>query len=357
MRVVNTFFACNQNSGVFNYTVPAVGRNSYANVPASTLFYGANGVADGKLYTFGGFSGGVNTAICRDYDPVADAWALNTSLPGGAAQLASIAFDGTYFYRVGGLTTVSLLRHDRYDPVANTWTTGLSHSGMAAQRGGALVYAPNGLLYIAGGSGDLNGMYSYDPANDAGGWTQLANLPRNRLAPTAEVIGSRIYVAGYGGDFIDIYDIAGDSWSTGAAPAAHAENYAQSATANGYFYLMSAGGGNVAQRYDPVANSWVNVANPPTAQVQQACAHVGNGLILMAGGSADGDATQGYIDFQGSIITAPFDGAASGGDALMNITTGLTAVDVAFSAGDRLGFRVNAWNTAQAQKSTTLVAS
>ena len=101
---------------------------------------------------------------------------MRSPLPTDAFGVA-VASDGTYAYAFGGYSFSvpgALTQVSRYDPVADTW---LSRAAIPANTYSAVaVYGANGNIYLFGGT-------------DA---TNVYNTTR-------------------------IYNIAGDSWSTGAA--------------------------------------------------------------------------------------------------------------------------------------------
>ena len=175
---------------------------------------------NGKIYVPGGFNGAHITENAI-YDIATNMWSTGAPLP--AAQTGTnVAFNGK-IYNFGGnpgpQATVTI-----YDIATNTWTTGASMP--AAVTYGRATVAGN-FAYYAGGitTVTVNTLYRYDLA--ANTWATEAPL---QTARTSEELmtspdGCKIYAV-MGGDAtfftgvplpvsVEIYDIAGNSWTYG----------------------------------------------------------------------------------------------------------------------------------------------
>ena len=157
--------------------------------------------------------------------------------------------------------------------------------------------------YIAGGYSFTTGLtmgelYKFDPAANA--WSTLADMtppaimamavyypPTNKLY----VFGGEDAVSAVNYDTTRIYDVASNTWSTGAAMP-DVRSFAMSGynPANGKIYVASGyntGTVDSAQpttwEYDPVANSWANKA-PIPHPVGGAGQAIINGHLYVAGG-------------------------------------------------------------------------
>jgi len=153
---------------------------------------------------------------------------------------AAGASDGTFFYAAGGYSfsqipgTVAVF--NRYDPVANTWTP-LPDMPQSAAMPVAVYYPPTNKIYVFGGEdGDLGTNYNitriYDVASNS--WTTGANMPDVRSFAAGGYVpatGMIYIVAGYNtGDVTSSqnttwqYDPALDTWTdlTGTDPYPHA---------------------------------------------------------------------------------------------------------------------------------------
>ncbi|PYK12281.1 MAG: hypothetical protein DME64_16940, partial [Verrucomicrobia bacterium] len=113
--------------------------------------------------------------------------------------------DGTYVYQAGGYSFNSantLSVFNRYDPVADTWTT-LSDMPTAAFMASAVYYPPGDKIYVFGGEDADSGVnYNvtriYDIASQT--WSTGANMPdvRSFMASGYNSDNGKIYlVSGY----------------------------------------------------------------------------------------------------------------------------------------------------------------
>ena len=143
---------------------------------------------------------------------------------------AAGASNGTFFYAAGGYSFSSgmtLAVVNRFDPVANSWTA-MASMPQAAIMATAVYYPPTNKIYVFGGE-------------DAALGTNY-NITR-------------------------IYDIATNTWSTGAnMPDVHSFAAGGYIPATGKIYIIS--GYNTGQvtsaqpntwAYDPVANTWTDL--------------------------------------------------------------------------------------------------
>jgi hypothetical protein len=119
---------------------------------------------------------------------------------------------------------------DYYDPVTNTWgtVTAGSWTGTYTPKLGAAVAGYNGKIYVLGGyaEGGTNSgtVQIYDIATNT--WTAGTALGTNLASGGATRVGTKIYIlngtaanatAAFGAiTTLNIYNIATDSWSTGA---------------------------------------------------------------------------------------------------------------------------------------------
>ena len=162
-------------------------------------------------------------------------------------------------------------------------------------RGASVVYA-GGKLYKIGGYGYVSGTGAsrpwldiYDIAADT--WSQGADMPGARYWIDCEEISGKIYCAGgystTGTNTLYIYDITLGTWSTAASTLpANRYNYA-SVKLNGKYYLI--GGytttySNSLLEYDPVSDTWNTSLPNMTSARRYAHAAVMGGKIYVAGG-------------------------------------------------------------------------
>jgi hypothetical protein len=174
---------------------------------------------------------------------------------------AAGASDGTFFYAAGGYSfsqAITLAVFNRYDPVSNSWAP-LPDMPQAAIMAVAVYYPPTNKIYVFGGE-------------DAGSGTNY-NITR-------------------------IYDIAGNSWTTGAnMPDVRSFMAAGYVPATGMIYLL--GGYNTGTvdsaqpntwQYDPAADSWTDLTGTdpyPHAAGGFAYGVINNKLYISGGRDAN----------------------------------------------------------------------
>jgi N-acetylneuraminic acid mutarotase len=173
---------------------------------------------------------------------------------------------------------------------------GLSVYGASAASTGNYVYVGGGYSFVS--SGDTNVFARYDVA--ANTWTALANLPDASATMASMVfspVNNKIYVfggesaaAGTVTNVTRIYDIASNTWSSGALMP-DVRSFMASGYFNGKIYLVggyTTGSVTTAQNqtweYDPVANSWVTAKAPAPHVFGGAGSGMIDGQIIVAGG-------------------------------------------------------------------------
>ena len=131
----------------------------------------------------------------------------------------------------------------------------------------AFAQDPAGNFYVIGGvsSGQVvNTLYRYTPSSNT--WTTLAAAPGTfGEAPAGAYYNGKIYVApGLGETSFFIYDVAGNSWTTG--PSYPGSGYGEAAGAyNGKFYTIGGNATSDTWIFDIAANSWsAGTAAPAT---------------------------------------------------------------------------------------------
>ena len=158
-----------------------------------------SGVASvgGMVYTFSGVSTGAIVATSYKYNPATNAWTTIAPLPAAREQPSAVS-DGTYIYILGGADTTGATTTTmyRYDPVANTWTP-LAPSPDQHYLGPA-VYSPvTNKVYNFGGfgaSGVTNVTRIYDIATNS--WSTGAPMLQTLSDEAAVYYNGRVYVAG-----------------------------------------------------------------------------------------------------------------------------------------------------------------
>ena len=211
-------------------------------------------------------------------------WATAMTGPPARYRAGGVS-DGTYIYVFGGGTSAGTLLNDlwRWDPASQTWTQ-LANMPTGKQNIQGAYW--NGKIYVPGGFTTVHITENaiYDIASNT--WSTGAPLPATQTG-TNVAFNNKIY--NFGGNpgpqtTTTIYDIAANTWSSGA-PMPVATTYGRAAAAGSFAYY--AGGistvtTNAVYRYDFVANTWTTVAPLQTARTSEELMTSPDGLKLYA---------------------------------------------------------------------------
>lgn len=194
------------------------------------------------------------------------------------------------FYLAGGEATGGNYDNpiEEYDPATGVWTDrvplllGVSNTGAAAV--GDNVYVPGGY----DGVGGVTAMQRYDV--NANVVFSMTAMPAPNFAHAVVAYDERIHVlggndTGTSGTTHMIYDVATDSWDTGA-PLTTAVNYPAAATDGTYIYVLGGNTSNLAvvQRYDPATDTWDTIADMETGRGGAGAFFDGANLWAVGGG-------------------------------------------------------------------------
>ena len=238
---------------------------------------------------------------------------------------AAGASDGTYFYAAGGYSfslfpqpgIVNSLYRWSPDPSPNgTWTTS-APMPQAAAGATAVYYPPTNKIYVfGGGDPDTGETYNitqiYDIASNT--WSTGAPMPDVRDWPAGGYIpatGQIYIISGYRTTYVNTaqpntwaYDPVADSWTdlTGSAPFPNPAGGTAYGVINNKLYIAGGGNGqpiNLTWEYDPVANTYTQKADEPAMwQNHVPGSAVASGLLWVFGGGS------------------PFSGVGAGNSAL-----------------------------------------
>ena len=279
-------------------------------------FPGATNVGSTYLVTYGGYDGSSTTATAEvatgsgggcgtpvaTNTPAATPTCQAGGTPGPwvvaspvayAARGISAVSDGTYVYMSGGYDGTNVHADNmRYDPATDTYTT-LAPAPVQHYLGQGVYDPSNNKIYIPGGFGlgiELNNLQIYDIASNS--WTSGANMPATLSDHASMYYNGKVYVAGgYDGSgavsTLYAYDIAANSWST-LAPLPQALYLPGFGADNGKLYVAAGNNGsselNTLYIYDIASNSWTSGANVPQAVTAPAGAMVNGKLWVIGGG-------------------------------------------------------------------------
>ena len=124
----------------------------------------------------------------------------------------------------------------------------------------------------------------------AGQWQQLASMPSERQELASAVLNGKIYVlgglnqSGVSTNNVEVYNPATDSWAS-VQPLPLATDHNNAAVAAGKLYSLN---GNRTFLYDPIGNSWAQVATMNFPHGRTAAVGVINDKIYVAGGMGVG---------------------------------------------------------------------
>ncbi|MDD3421678.1 MAG: S8 family serine peptidase, partial [Methanocellales archaeon] len=262
----------------------------------SARFGAAAGVIDGVLYVAGGHDGTTGaTSTLQAYNPTTNTWSTLASMPqgrysgdGAGAINGKLYVTGGWNWPASGLPQSQLFV---YDPVANSWSTNAS---LPILSGNGATGVIGGKLYVTtpcdGYSGYRKFLHVYDPATNT--WSQLASSPNAHADPAFGVINNKLYVAGGTGDSgvhanLDVYDPATNTWTTKAPMPTSLTGLAGGVINDKFYAIGGSSAGvyyNTVYVYDPSTDTWTTKTSMPTAR-SGAVAGAINGVIYVAGGT------------------------------------------------------------------------
>lgn len=290
-----------------------------AEIPVPREGYGAAAI-DGILYYVAGNGEGGDLRINQAYDPALDTWSTRAPLPAAAeprAEEAAVS-DGTFLYLIGGRTrgpATVLSELWRYDPASDSWLqlasmpTARATEYMAAIDHGQIFVVGGRTTLSPGGGGELDVVEAYDIASNT--WSTKAPMPEPRSDAVVLAQDAHLYVfGGYGpsefpnGNKTDttfIFDIAGNTWTTGAslpAPIPPTELEPNGARVNltgavcsGRLHVLGGSGPVIRDAlntnnwiYDPVADRWHDGEPLPRGTTESQAVSAGDKIYVVGGG-------------------------------------------------------------------------
>jgi uncharacterized membrane protein len=252
-------------------------------------------------------------------------WFAGAPVPGGIARYAAAQCAETpeVFYVVFGQDAAFALSNKawRYDSLANEWTQLASVPTAGTLGSAGTCY--QGKLYVIGGTGvNANKLFIYDIASDS--WSTGANLPRNAFGADAGAWDGKIYLVsgntdnatinGALTDQVDVYDIGMDSWSLGN-PAPVAASLAGTVQAGKYLYQAGGYGPDLAmnfattRRLDLSTGDWSTGPDLPAGRADLALAITDTALYAIGGDSSGG----GQFNSEDTVYRLEWAGWPAGG--------------------------------------------
>jgi N-acetylneuraminic acid mutarotase len=201
-------------------------------MPTARMFFGT-AVYQDKIYVMGGKIGQKATNQTEVYDPSTDTWTPKASMPIACYDLSANLVN-CKIYLIGGIKPLNgnnitcINTTQIYDLQTGTWTIGTPIPNAVYCYASAVV--GNKIYVISGSTLSPNTVTNltqvYDTQTDT--WSTQAPIPTPVNAPAGISINNgdspKIYVIGGGGtqfastyNLIQIYDVHGNFWSTGAS--------------------------------------------------------------------------------------------------------------------------------------------
>ena len=174
------------------------------------------GVVQGKIYVIGGASVHPGTKLVslgpaiphrsmstnEVYDPATNKWESRSPMPTARNHAAIGVVNGKIYVLGGRVGSVFVNASatdvvEEYDPATDSW--GNARARMPTPRSGTAYGTYGGKIYVAGGEylnsqvvGAFQALEAYDPASNS--WSTLSPMSLPLNAPTAVVLGNRLYV-------------------------------------------------------------------------------------------------------------------------------------------------------------------
>jgi hypothetical protein len=265
---------------------------------------------DSVFYVWGGNAGSLNagTGVFK-YNPVTDRW-TNMNAVGTAPAMGSTGVKvGNKWIHWGGYNYPALTGPPAvvYDLATNTITNSsqapfsVGLAGVAGVAGSNKAYFFGG-YYLTNFSIITNLGFIYNAQNNTWQSMTTTNAPLERYY--AGMVHTDNHVMVWGGfrstgvtNTGGLYDTATGVWTSVAitnAPTASIDPIM--VWRSPYVYVIS---GNMAKRYDPVANTWTNLATAPTTFLGNKFTYDGSGKIYIWGGTrvfnAPSPTVNGYV--------------------------------------------------------------
>lgn len=226
----------------------------------------ARAVVNNKMYVFGGYYNADIQATRRSdvYDPASDTWKRIADMPVAITHQGMVV-DGSTVWLVGGYVGdhpgPGTKQVWKYDTIKNTWSRG---PDLPDERGAGAAAIVGRRIYFFGGMNeqrtvDMGTLWALDLANQSAGWKRLPDMPNPRNHLTGVALGGKIYAIG--GHYQQEYEAVTQ---------------------------------REVDRFDPSTGKWTRVADTPTLRSQTpAAAFVYGNRIILVGGA---DRTQKSTD-------------------------------------------------------------
>lgn len=268
------------------------------------------GVAQGKVFVLGGFSGDLGPVTRSDvYDPTTNEWTQIADLPTRLTH-AGTAISGRHIYVAGGYTGIGGGGYAQTFAVRDVWHYSIDENKWyalaplpEARGSGALVALGTELHFFGGVDSTRADRGEHWVLNLAGGsdWRSAAPLPNPRSHMGYVEVGGLIYAIGGQHDTdedlvtqpsVHAYDAKTDRWTLRAnLPRAISHISSSTFVWRGRIVTMGgelAHGVSISEMfvYDPAQNAWNSLTPMPFARNSGVAGVVGDDVYYIGGGSA-----------------------------------------------------------------------
>ena len=285
------------------YTIASNTWGSVANLPAGAAWLMAS-AHGGYIYAAGGMDSGGDILKTYRYDPNLNTWddVAIADLPAVRWGAASDFIDGKWVISGGYVNAAVSASAIAWDPITNAWSS-LADMLQARARmtGGAIGPA----YYNVGGrdpSGSFNGNVDNQRYLDvpcercqATNWVVAQPYPQTIVRYAFGQVGDDFYIFGgvSGGAVVNTarrYNAVSNTW-VDLAPVPAPGEAPSAAYWNGKVYVTQGSSGNGFQIYDIASNSWGSGASIPASNSYGSALGAYNGLVYLVGGGASPSAT------------------------------------------------------------------
>jgi N-acetylneuraminic acid mutarotase len=278
----------------------------------------------------------------------------------------AVATEGTFAYAFGG-NTIGGAQHsevNRYNPATNTWTPLAPMTSGNPDYLFHAEYGNNGKIYVMGGLTNGTANRIYDIASNT--WTTGAPIPAAVYDHGHAYYNGKIYVIGgltaaVASSAVYAYDIATNSWTT-VAPLPQAEFNMSTGVIGGNIY---AAGGSTGSNwitnlyiYNVATNTWSSGA-PMTVGTNYAAGTVVGGKLWVIGGGQpfdSGETPEGSESLNNTQIYDPSTNSWSAGPSLIGARSFADAVTLNVTGG-QMALVVAGYNSTTATSIDTVEGS
>ena len=261
----------------------------------------------------------------------------------------AFADQGEDLWVLGGVSNGAIHNDvNRYNATTNTWTPRAPIPGVPNAGEGPCGALWNGKIYVAQGTTG-SALYIYDIATNT--WTTGANRPvANGYGCAAGALNGKLYVAGGNAapTTLSVYDIATNTWSTGAAPPSGIFLSGYQTVGN---FLYVVGGftptvgvnSTATMRLDMTTGTWSSGPAFTPARADFGLASAGTKLYAI-GGDANGGAFFDSTDLVNELDVAGLAGRNAGSASPPNLPQPVRQANQAgFNSTGRVGGEI--WST------------